>query len=235
MLPPWVSHSLRDLSSLLPSVSSELLGDELVPASFPRDSASRTVPQHSLSAKAQRGCSVPRHRSPRHPQGRVRVRALATLTLPLAVLLVVSQLLLDEGDALHAQEHRLAGTAQPLGAAACRDTGQAWQQSGEVLCPGAGRGRTPAATAGPSARDPRGHERVAMRNYTPARLHLCACAGTEQRPQVCVCKRPRAPVRVQLCLCGGMLVMPVGPRTALPGDVRRWLVVGKGCCWVTHT
>lgn len=39
---------LRDLSSLLPSASSELLGDELVLASLPGDSASRTVPQHSL-------------------------------------------------------------------------------------------------------------------------------------------------------------------------------------------
>ena len=69
VLHPQVSHSLRDLSSLLPSVSSELLGDELVPASLPSDSASRTVPQHSLSAKAQPGCSAPGHHSPRHPRG----------------------------------------------------------------------------------------------------------------------------------------------------------------------
>lgn len=101
---PRVSHSLRDLSSLLPSASSELLGDELVLASLPGDSTSRMVPQHSLSAKAQRGCSASGHHGLATPGVR-RACPPARLTLPLAVLLVVSQLLLDEGDALHAQEH----------------------------------------------------------------------------------------------------------------------------------
>lgn len=48
--------------------------------------------------------------------------------------------------------------------------------------------------------DPRGHERVAMRNYTPARLHPCAFAGTEQRPQVCVCANAHVPQSTCNCV-----------------------------------
>lgn len=131
--------------------------------------------------------------------GVVCVRPLARLTLPLAVLLVVSQLLLDEGDALHAQEHRLAGTAQPLRAAACRDTGQAWQQDGEVLCPGAGHSRMPATTASPSARDPQG-----TRVHGDEELRACTLAP------VCTCRRRTATTGV----CGQMPTCPSPCATA---------------------
>lgn len=35
--------------------------------------------------------------------------------------------------------------------------------------------------AGPTAREPGGHERMAMRNYMPAHWQLCACAGIHRR------------------------------------------------------
>lgn len=231
MLPPWVSHSLRDLSSLLPSVSSVLLGDELVPASLPGDSASRTVPQRSLSAKAQLGCSDPGHRSPHHP--RVVCVCVCMFQPDSLCRLLFSSLSASsswmkgmpsmrrntDSLGLRSPSERLpAGTQGRHGSRAGRTQGDASCRS-RSQCQGS-PGST--STQGTGI-------------YVPAHLHLCACAGTEQHPQVCVRKCPHASVHVQLHLSSGMTVMPVGPSTASPGGTQCWPMAGKGCCWMTYT
>lgn len=79
--------------------------------------------QEPSLAAAPRGSTWPR---------RPRALPLNGLTLLLAVVLVLRQLLLDEGDGLHAQAHRVAGTALPLGPAACGVTGLVRLRGGMV-------------------------------------------------------------------------------------------------------